>query len=272
MDQQDNNALPSEQNATASQLPPDWFTEIQQLRQQIATVMQHQASREAQPGAPYDGDKTTFTAWKILMAHKLVTDRKFIGTDKDQWMFVWQCLAPKIQSRVTAFFEAGPSYQYNPLQFLAYLESVFANPHRIEIAQTELEQLEQASNKAFTSFYVRFEQKLALAGGINWPDEIKLVKLRRALNKTIRDSSIGRNIPRDSYKAAVNIYRSIAVDIESYRLEEKYRNRYGRAIAPTKPITDEDGNVRITGINAATVGRRRPVTQGTRTSLGQSLS
>ncbi|ODA82750.1 hypothetical protein RJ55_01259 [Drechmeria coniospora] len=98
------------------------------------------------------------------MAHKLESDREFIGTSKDQWMFVWQSLAPKVQSRVTAFFEAGQSYQYDPFQFLTYLESVFADPHREEMAQTELEQLERGSNEAFTAFYVRFEQKAPSPG------------------------------------------------------------------------------------------------------------
>ncbi|KYK56226.1 hypothetical protein DCS_08195 [Drechmeria coniospora] len=208
MDHYDNNAPPSEQYATTVQYSSS--TKRPGSTRTPLTVnnasIPHQVRRKPLPtGVPYDGDESIFAAWKILVAHKLESDGKFIGTNKDQWMFVWQNLAPKIQSRVTVFFEAGQLYQYDPLQSLAYLESVFADPYRAEIqsrvivffeagqlyqydplqslaylesvfadpyraemAQTELEQLEQAGNEAFAAFYTATKRQQLPSAVLRW--------------------------------------------------------------------------------------------------------
>lgn len=192
------------------------------------------------------------------MRHKLVADQGFIGSATDQWVFLWQNLTPKVQSRVAAFYEAGLLTQSpHPAAFLEYLEKVFSDPHKQEMAQAELEQMRQDNRETFAAFYVRFEQKLALAGGLEWAAGVKLARLRRALSKRMRECSLGRGVPRDDYDAAVAMYRSIAVDLEAFDLEEQFR----RSLPPLKAAPrDADGDTAMTGINAtgsSSGGRRR---------------
>jgi hypothetical protein len=59
---------------------------------------------------------------------------------------------------------------------------------------------------------------------------------------------MGRGIPRDDYAAAVEMYRSVAVDIESARIENKIRSR--RVPPPSQSVLrDAEGDVPMSGVN-----------------------
>lgn len=206
-------------------------------------------------GKPFNGDKALFAAWHLVMSHRLEADREFIGGWKDQWVYIYQDLEPGVQEKVATFFEHGAQVQYEPGRFLAYLATLFTDSHREEIAQTELEQMEQGPTETFSSFYVRFEQKLAQAGGIGWDDGIKLTRLRRALSTQMRKLVLGRSVPRDNYSEAVSIYRSVAVDLEAYQLEERFRNKRLSRLHPTQGRTDSEGDTPMTEVNTTQTTR-----------------
>ncbi|OAA41629.1 hypothetical protein NOR_05137 [Metarhizium rileyi] len=176
-------------------------------------------------GAPYDGDKANFPAWRSLISHKLRTDEQFIGDACKQWDFIFQNLSSKVQSQVAPFFKLDDSVNYKPTDFLDYLASMYTELHQEEMALTELDHMEQRGNESFADFLVRFENKMALAGCIDWPDALKLAKLRRSLNEQMQHRIIGAGVSRTSYPLAVERLRSVAVDIECYRLEKKFRKR-----------------------------------------------
>jgi hypothetical protein len=183
----------------------------------------------------------------------LQADRIFIGGQEDQWVFLWSCLAGSVQRKVSPYYEVGgEGGRKDPFRFLEYLETVYGDPHRQEIAMTQLEQLEQAPLESFTTFFIKFEQKLNEAGGMDWSDTVKCGHLRRAINKKLREYTVGRGVPRDDYATAVTMLRAIAVDMESLRLEEKLRQRY---TAHKEVHRDQDGDTEMTGINALRASR-----------------
>ncbi|KHO00363.1 uncharacterized protein MAM_02286 [Metarhizium album ARSEF 1941] len=191
-------------------------------------VLPEYQPRRKPMGSPFNGNKSKFVAWRSLMSHKLVADAAFIGDAHNQWDFIFQNLSTKVQGQVAPYFKSGASVDYNPTEFLNYLSSIYADPYQEDIALTELDYIEQRANEPFADFFVRFENKMALAGAMYWPDAVQLAKLRRALNKQMRDLIIGRDVSRTAYYPAIERLRSIAVDIELLRLEKKYRNRRGR--------------------------------------------
>ena len=198
-------------------------------------------------GDRYDGNTQSFQAWRKTMEYKLIHDKAFIGGTQAQFMYLWGNLTPSAQSKVTAYFEnGGIDGAYDPAAFLGYMETVFADPHRQEIATTQLEQLRQGTRESFASFYVRFEQKLALAGGLAWADEVKLMKLRRALSPDMRSLMVGKEVSRSNFADAIARLRAIAVDLESFRIEENAYEKQRRRYAPRR---DHDGDTPMTGIN-----------------------
>lgn len=210
-------------------------------------------------GQPFDGKKELFAAWKNTMAHILKADKDFIGSNQDQWVFLWGNLTRWVQTRVAAYYEsAGPAVDYNPNAFLDYLGTIFADPHGKAVALSELELLRQGNDEPFATFIVRFESKLSRAGGLLWNDEIRLIKLNQCLSTKIRRAAVGRGIPRDDYAKAVERLREIATDLEALRLEEKHLRKRGHRNegAPSADV-DADGDVKMTDINSTRTAQKR---------------
>ncbi|KAM3548777.1 hypothetical protein ARSEF4850_009224 [Beauveria asiatica] len=200
-------------------------------------------------GEKYDGDRKTFMGWKQAITYKLEIDAEFIGPLKAQFMYIWANLSTQAQLKVTAYFEAGGHQgESDPTAFLTYLETVFGDPHRREIAMTKLNYLKQGEKEPFSRFFVRFEQELALAGGLLWNDEVKLTKLRPVLSNTMRGLMVSRRISRTSYDSAIQELRELSVDLESYWIEEQHRPAPQRG-NPARQ-TDQEGDTPMSGINA----------------------
>lgn len=204
-------------------------------------------------GPKFDGSKKMFASWLATTRYKLAEDECFIGGDRNKWHYIWGNLTEKAQQRVTAFYEiGGTSGDHNPEEFLNYMQSVFQDNHRMEMAQTELEMMEQGKDELFSTYIVRFEQTLALAGGLQWDDGVKLTRLRRGLNKRMKECCLGRGIARNNYANAITSYRSVAVDIETLLLEDRYRARHqARHPTPAPARRDAEGDTPMTGINSA---------------------
>jgi hypothetical protein len=226
----------------------------------------HPAPDSSQPqrkrlpvGQPFDGKKELFAAWKNTMAHILEADKHFIGSNQDQWVFLWGNLTRWVQTRVATFYETGgPDVGYDPHAFLAYLETIFADPHGKAVALSELELLRQKDDEPFAAFIVRFESKLSKAGGLLWNDEVRLIKLNQCVSPKIRRAAVGRGIPRDDYSGAVARFREIATDLEALRLEERHQRKKERRGGTTLPADkDADGDTKMTGINSTRTTQRR---------------
>lgn len=94
LDQQTSSTEDQQRNGGTTIAPNDPF----------AVTTQLQNKRKPLPmGDTYDGDRNTFAAWRLTIAHKLDTDREFIGSAKDQFVFIWQNLSAPIQSHCTAY-------------------------------------------------------------------------------------------------------------------------------------------------------------------------
>lgn len=204
-------------------------------------------------GDPFDGTRSMFPAWKMTMGFKLQTDSEFIGDNAAKWVFLYNQLTRSVQQLVATYYEkGGPEAAYDPAAFLEYLDGLYGDPHRQEVAQSQLERLQQAPSESFTAFLLRFEQKVALAGGMHWPDDWKLTRLRNALNADMKRYSVGRGISRTDFSSAVAMYRAIAVDIETYHLDTRRKGTSGGQPATNR---DADGDLPMIGAHATGTGR-----------------
>jgi hypothetical protein len=78
-------------------------------------------------GPPFNGDPKIFRAWRLTMSHILEVDEPFIGDYRNQWVWIWNNLGPKVQDEVQEFYVIeGPRVGYEPSKFLDYLESRYA--------------------------------------------------------------------------------------------------------------------------------------------------
>ena len=135
------------------------------------------------------------------------------------------------------------------------------------MALAELELIRQRSDEPFHAFIVRFESKLARAGGLHWEGSMKLIKLKHCISLKIKQTAAGRGISLTNYTSAVGRYREIATDLETLRLEEKFHHGHRkRSENKTGQERDVEGDITMTGINAT---RTQPQRGGQRRAGGK---
>lgn len=194
-------------------------------------------------GEPFNGNKPSFQAWMVSMRHKLDVDKKFIGGRREQFAFIWANLGAQVRDNMAAFFaRGGYQGQFDPDEFMRYLEFCYKDKHGQEKAQVRLERLRQGKDESFADFFPRFAQTLTESGGDGWGQEQKILKLRGALNQKMRDIALNRGIARDDYDSAVQSLQAIAVDIETASLERQWNIAH-------HPTRDRDGDVQMTSVN-----------------------
>lgn len=232
----------------APQQQPDPFTLLQQrildLESRLQNPLAPESRRKPLPvGAPFDGSQDSFPAWKITMQHKLRTDKIFIGGPQELWVFLWGNLAPKVQSRVAAFYEEGGArYAYDTDRFLDYLTTCYGDPHRKSGALAKLELFRMRDQDSFARFHVQFEQLLAQAGGLTWSDEVKVNYFRSRLSPRLRDKAIGIITDPTQYEQTVDAYRRIAYEVEAWDMEQRHRKRgQGHQGGGTKQTSSPSG-------------------------------
>ncbi|KAG6152044.1 hypothetical protein E4U11_007642 [Claviceps purpurea] len=79
-------------------------------------------------------------------------------------------LADPIQKRLAHYFESGERRNWSATDFVAYLDTLYADGTTVGEARLQLHRLRQRANEPFTDFLVHFESQLAKADRLNIPD------------------------------------------------------------------------------------------------------
>ncbi|KAL3712507.1 hypothetical protein TMatcc_001206 [Talaromyces marneffei ATCC 18224] len=112
----------------------------------------------------------------------------------------------------------------------------YAQLQLVERANSELSRLRQGATP-FQEFITEFERLLLLARGQAWSDDIRISRLKPALNQEIRKACIGKSMPI-LYEAYCEELHRVANDLEQYqRIENLRRNR--RVNRPHYPHTND---------------------------------
>ena len=135
----------------------------------------------------FDGTRSKFPAWKQEIKDKLEVNKDQIGPWRAQWYGINQCLGEKPRRVVATFYATGgPQGNYNPHDFLNYLELSYSDLNQASKAAMRLRTIKQGKHQSFAVFLLTFEQTLAEAGGSNWADAAKLTLLDSALHDNLR--------------------------------------------------------------------------------------
>ena len=208
---------------------------------------------------PFDGTRSKFRAWKQEIKDKLEVDGELIGSWKAQWYGINQCLGDKPRRVVATFYAAGgPEGDYNPDDFLKYLELSYSDPNHASKAATRLRSIKQGERQSFAAFLPTFEQTLAEAGGSHWADAAKLTLLDSAIHDSLRQALITVDLS-EVYNTWIQQVMKV-----SYKLEALSPNppRWGRNYTPSGPARnnqpDHEGDVQMTGIGATTTVPGKP--------------
>ena len=108
-------------------------------------------------------------------------------------------------------------------EFYRHLSLQFENRQLVEQSNQELNRLRQGRTP-FPEFASEFERLLLLAGGQTWPDEVRIARLRSAINQEMRLAIIGQVLPT-GYEAFVEHLHRVANDLDEYNRIRNLRTR-----------------------------------------------
>lgn len=166
--------------------------------------------------AKFSGKRSEWKAWEMDAYSKLAIDGGAIGTARDQFAYIYASLETDAKNMVTAYYSANRQVATASGEvFIEYLATVFGNPNQKEEAANRLRSLRQRSLQPFSSFLPVFESTLAEAGGLSWPDDVKINQLKSSLNDQFRNYMISIiNLPAD-YHGYVNSLRQVDTNIQA---------------------------------------------------------
>ena len=126
-------------------------------------------------------------------------------------------------------------------QAVAYLDRIYNDPQQQSKAIDELSRLRQGTD-TFDMFFTEFERLLALAGGDNWPEAVKIQSFRAATSTEI----IRSNIASDDAKTLedlVNQYRKIATNLALIDAPRTIFTTHAPVPRLNETLTSSDGTV-----------------------------
>lgn len=127
-----------------------------------------------------------------------------------------QTLPPEKQRLVGHWFEnGGPDRDYDWKKFADHFSLQFENKQAKKAATEELSRMRQGSTQYFTDYVSDFEYKLAIAGGIGWPDEVRLSLLQTGINTALKTMLVSVSLPDDKYDDWMTTVKIIAGKMES---------------------------------------------------------
>ncbi|KAG5931709.1 hypothetical protein E4U59_000113 [Claviceps monticola] len=172
-------------------------------------------------------------------------------TPRQQWIFVNDSLADSIQKRLAHYFESDERRDWSATDFIAYLDTLYADSTTAGEARLQLHKLRQRANEPFTEFLVRFESQLAKADRLSIPDIDKIELLQVAFH-TGFDARCNNHtdIPADNYAGAVAAYKAAAAKNRVLELGSALR-RMPASSTTAGPSKDPEGDTVMTGVASA---------------------
>jgi hypothetical protein len=203
----------------------------------------------------FSGKRSEFAAWKQQMIDKLQMDERFIFSQREAWYLINSCLAEQPQRNVAMFYAAGETMQYDPGQFINYLERNYSNQNLSFKATSSLRKLCQPDDQKFSIFLPKFERLIAEANGSDWPDLAKITFLEGALNEQLASRLVTATLPTD-YAGWIAEVSRIASRAERFKSNFKTPVRYAPkgsrsqyAALPPEPSQDGEGDIAMGGVN-----------------------
>jgi hypothetical protein len=136
--------------------------------------------------AEYNGKRDEWNAWHQQAKLKLATDGGAIGSELDQFAYIYACLRGSAAQATLTYVETQPEGEKTGEKLLKYMNTFYGDPTKQQRAVTSLFNIKQGQKEPFYAFLPKFETVLANGGGMSWPNEAKIAALQNALNHDFR--------------------------------------------------------------------------------------
>ena len=213
-------------SATSIDTPSSPTTRSRDVSEAPSTrQLRHQLGHAAE----YDNtDKSLFLPFLAELQAKINIDGAAIGSAYAQVWYAFSRLKGDARSKVFPWMRIHATdprvvRDATLTEFYRHLSLQFENRQLVEQSNQELNRLRQGRTP-FPEFASEFERLLLLAGGQTWPDEVRIARLRSAINQEMRLAIIGQVLPT-GYEAFVEHLHRVANDLDEYNRIRNLRTR-----------------------------------------------
>ena len=179
-----------------------------------------------------------FMPFILGLETKLVVDGAAIGDAFAQLSYAYSCFSGIARDRIYPWYSINgsasvkESVTFETLDsFFRHVRMLFEDRHLMEKSNNQLSNLRQG-RRPFRDFITEFEQLLLLSGGHTWSDQVRISRLKPAINQEMRRGMIGRPTAETYVQYVEDLYR-VANDIEEVnRIDSLRRLRANRPFFP----------------------------------------
>jgi hypothetical protein len=179
-----------------------------------------------------------FMPFILGLETKLVVDGAAIGDAFAQLSYAYGCFSGVARDRIYPWYSINgsasvkESVTFETLDsFFQHVRMLFEDRHLMEKSNNQLSNLRQG-RRPFRDFITEFEQLLLLSGGHTWSDQVRISRLKPAINQEMRKGMIGRPTAETYVQYVEDLYR-VANDIEEVnRIDSLRRRRVNRSFFP----------------------------------------
>lgn len=176
----------------------------------------------------FDGKRSEWAQWFQQARMKLEIDAESIGDSRNQFAYIFSSLRGSAAQATLAYVKTAPEEDKTGQKLLQYMDNFYGDPVQQQRATVSLSTIKQKEKEPFFSFLPRFETTLANAGGMTWPDAVKIAFLHKAINQELRNQRIGQS-QSTSYQQFVSDLLNTSMQITTAKMlsssEDKLRFR-----------------------------------------------
>jgi len=169
---------------------------------------------------------------------KVKIEGHLIGDHVAQFYYVHSRLRDKALQMASPYINQCVSLStYDSHDLIRYLSTIYDDPNRAKQALRTLHSLQQSEKAVFAHFLPVFEKSLSEAGGLQWPDNVKINHLYNALSKGLKRTLIPVQLP-STYFDYVQRVQELAARYES--LDKPSSNSSSNQRGQDKAAVEDD--------------------------------
>lgn len=191
------------------------------LPNEMKTEIRRPRARLPDP-AMFAGSSSEWPSWRTVMENKLSVDGEAIGSQQDQFAYVFSRLEKMALKNTNSFVKMQRNGR-EPRHLLDYLENIYGDPNLKARAARRLHLMRQREDQPFSKFLPQLEKEFADAGAFEWHDEPKRQVLLASLNRTMTETLRYRGVP-STFSELIARLHEISTDNDTLDINRPQRS------------------------------------------------
>ncbi|POS81957.1 hypothetical protein EPUL_005578, partial [Erysiphe pulchra] len=231
---------------------PNLTTAKDQSQSSTELTQKDEVIRQNATFEKWNGEPLTWTPHYYLLKSQCRVYKPLLVTDEAVCMKIYESIPEPQRQRIRGYWiKCGEKEKYDWKEMLDVCHSEYFDQVGAQKAESKLLAMRQGESQLFRKFLQEWELQLEYAGGRDWPESIKINKLRSALSEKIQDKYSVLDLPINDYQGwfiRKGEKQNTQYATRSGALQSEYLTSPALSNSPAPGTTDHDGDVVMSGM------------------------